>query len=75
MSPLARSIIEYLDRMLARRRRKVGTVSGTNGTKVIVVVDGNTVTLPRLSSYTPVNGDVVHIDCNGDSWLVLGKSA
>jgi hypothetical protein len=73
---LAATILDYITRALARRARRVGTVSGTSGTKVIVTVDGATVTIPRLASYTsPVNGDIVHIDTSGEGWLVLGKSA
>lgn len=73
---LADAILECLNRALARRARRVGTVSGTSGTKVIVTVDGATVTIPRLASYTPVTvGDIVHIDTAGEGWLCTGKSA
>jgi hypothetical protein len=71
---LADAIAQFVDNWLARRARRVGTVSGTSGTKVIVSVGGSTITLPRLASYTPVVGDIVHIDTSG-SWLVIGKSA
>lgn len=54
--------------------RLVGTVSGTSGTKVLVTVRGSLLTLPRLASYTPVVGDVVHIQ-GPAPWLVLGKTA
>lgn len=54
---------------------RTGTVSGTSGTQVVVAVDGASLTLPRLSSYTPVNGDVVVIACPPGAWLVLGKPA
>lgn len=59
----------------ALRPRMVGTVSGTVGSQVVVVVNGSTVTLPYLSSYSPMPGDVVHVDTNGPGWLVLGTSA
>lgn len=72
---LATAIVQAIERALAGRTRKVGTVSGTSGTKVIVSVEGNTVTIPRLASYTPTNGDIVHIDTAGEGWIVLGKSA
>jgi len=72
---LAAAILQLVQRALDGRRRKTGTVSGTSGTKVIVAVDSGTVTIPRLTSYTPTVGDVVHIDTAGDGWLVLGKSA
>jgi hypothetical protein len=65
-----------LEQMFASRR-KVGTVTGTSGTKVVVTVDGASMTLPRLASYTPVTvGDVVQIDAMvSGSWLVIGKPA
>jgi hypothetical protein len=72
---LATSIVQAIERALAGRTRRVGTVSGTSGTKVIVSIDGNAVTIPRLASYTPTVGDIVHIDTSGEGWLVLGKSA
>jgi hypothetical protein len=56
--------------------RKTGVVSGTSGTKVIVTVEGASMTLPRLSSYTsPAVADVVRIDAHPSGWLVLGKIA
>lgn len=55
---------------------KVGTVAGTSGTKVILTVEGQTMTLPRLTGYTPVNGDVVLVlTLKPGAWLVLGKPA
>lgn len=72
---LSAGIAQYLDRALAGRARRTGTVTGTSGTKVIVTVGSNSVTLPRLASYTPTIGDIVHIDTAGPGWLVLGKSA
>jgi len=54
--------------------RLVGTVSGTSGTRVLVTVRGTLLTLPRLASYTPTVGDVVHIQ-GPAPWLVLGKTA
>jgi len=70
---LAQAITAMIEKKTARRR--VGTVSGTSGTKVVVAVDGGSVTIPRLASYTPTIGDIVHIDTAGAGWLVLGKSA
>lgn len=56
--------------------RKTGKVTGTSGTKVIVTVQGSSMTLPRLTSYTPAVDDVVNIDATiAGSWLVLGKTA
>lgn len=72
---LAEAIVWFIEQALAGRTRQVGTVSGTSGTKVIVTVNASTLTLPRLASYTPTVGDIVHIDTTGESWLILGKSA
>jgi hypothetical protein len=56
--------------------RKTGKVTGTSGQKVIVTVAGSSITLPRLSSYTPTVGDVVIIDSTlPGSWIILGKPA
>lgn len=72
---IADAIARVIDEALASRR-KVGTVTGTSGTQVIVAVNGGSLTLPRLASYTPTNGDIVHIDATvPGAWLVLGKSA
>lgn len=55
---------------------KVGTVSGTSGQKVICTVEGTSMTLARLTSYTPVNGDTVLIlAVKPNSWFVVGKPA
>lgn len=51
---------------------KVGTVSGTSGSNVIVTVSGVSYTLPKLQWYTPVNGDVVQILWIPGRPLVLG---
>jgi hypothetical protein len=53
-----------------------GTVSGTSGNKVVCTVQNQSLTLPRLSSYTPTVGDVVVIlTAAPGAWLVLGKPA
>lgn len=54
---------------------RTATVSGTSGTKVIVTVDGSSMTLPRLASYTPTIADVVLILAVPGAWIVLGKPA
>lgn len=72
---LADAITRFVRAEVARRIRRTGTVSGTSGTKVIVAVDGSSMTLPRLASYTPTVGDIVLIDAAGDGWVVLGKTA
>lgn len=54
---------------------RVGTVSGTSGTKVVVTVSGTSYTLPRLSSYSPTIGDTVQIAWPRSRPFVLGKIA
>ena len=54
---------------------KVGTVSGTSGTQVVVTVNGGTMTIPRITSYTPTVGDAVQIVCPPGRWFVVGKIA
>lgn len=55
---------------------RVGTVAGTSGTKVVLTVEGQSMTLPRLTSYSPVNGDVVLVLClKPGAWFVVGKPA
>jgi hypothetical protein len=71
--------IKALDNRLTALRDGLvtaGTVAGTSGTKVIVTVQGASLVLPRLTSYTPTVGDVVVIltACPG-AWLILGKPA
>jgi hypothetical protein len=54
---------------------KIGTVSGTSGTKAIVAVEGASMTLPVLTSYTPVVGHVVYIlTLKPGAWFVLGTT-
>lgn len=60
---------------LLSRMWRVGTVTGTSGTKVIVTVDGASLTLPRLATYTPTLGDVVQIAYPPARPFVLGKIA
>lgn len=54
--------------------RKVGTVEGTSGSKVFVRIQGSLLLLPRLESYTPVNGHVVIVQ-GPEPYLVLGRPA
>lgn len=72
---LAAAIADYVDRCIARRTRRTGTVAGTSGTRVVVTVRGASMIIPRLASYAPTVGDTVLIDTTGDGWVVLGKTA
>jgi len=72
---LWQAVAQFVERTLQERQRRTGTVTGTSGTSVVVTVEGASLTLRRLASYTPVNGDQVVIDCSGDGMIVLGKIA
>lgn len=65
-------LAELVDRLL-----RVGTVTGTAaGGRVVVSVDGASMTLPRLTLYTPVVGHTVLILCiKPKAWFVLGTPA
>jgi len=56
---------------------RVGTVTGTAvGGRVLVTVQGTSMTLPRLTAYTPVVGHNVLILClMPGAWFVLGTPA
>lgn len=70
------AILEQRFKEFRESLRATGTVTGTSGTKVNLTVRGQAMTLPRLSSYSPVNGDVVIVDTTvPNAWLVLGKPA
>lgn len=68
--------ISLLIEQALANRHKVGVVTAIASPKVTVTVDNGSMDLPRLASYTPTVGDVVHIDASiQGAWLVLGKSA
>ena len=71
---------DELERRFAELRSgllRVGTVTGTAvGGKVIVNLTGESKTLPRLKSYTPVtNEPVLILTVMPGAWLVLGSAA
>jgi hypothetical protein len=73
----ARAFLLVLARWLDQRARRSGSVTGSaTGNRVQVTVEGTSMALRRLSTYTPTAGDIVAIDCSGvDGWLVIGKIA
>lgn len=71
---VAAAVADLRAELLAATWRS-GTVSGTSGTKVVVAVQGGSMTIPRLASYTPTIGDAVLIAATPIGWIVLGKSA
>lgn len=72
---LARAVEQAVSQALAACR-KTGTVTSIAGVKVVVSVNGGSLTLPRMAHYSPTPGDVVQIDATvPDAWVVLGKVA
>lgn len=54
--------------------KRTGVVTGTAGTKVVVTVQGGSMTLSRLASYTPTINDTVII-VGPPPYIVIGKAA
>jgi hypothetical protein len=54
--------------------KRTGVVTGTAGTKVVVTVQGVSMTLPRLASYTPTISDSVIVQ-GPAPYIVIGKAA
>lgn len=76
MHRFARAFLMVLARWLDQRTRRSGFVTGAaTGNRVQVTVEGTSMALRRLATYTPVAGDTVAIDCAGDYWLITGKIA
>jgi hypothetical protein len=60
----------------AAERFSIGQVSAVVGTKVTVVTDGGgSLTVPRLSTWTPAGGDLVVLAKTPAGWVALGKIA
>lgn len=58
----------------AAERHRVGTVSAVVGSKLTVITSGGaTLTIPRLSTWTPIAGDIVLIALTPAGWIALGK--
>lgn len=58
----------------AAERHRVGTVSVVVGSRLTVVTSGGaSMTIPRLSTWTPVAGDIVLIALTPAGWIALGK--
>lgn len=55
-------------------RHRVGTVSVVVGSRLTVITTGGaSMTIPRLSTWTPVAGDIVLIALTPAGWIALGK--
>jgi hypothetical protein len=53
----------------------IGQVSAVVSNKVTVTVQGGSVTIPRLTTWTPVALDMVLIAKTQAGWIALGKIA
>ena len=65
-----------IDRRIAeaREQHRVGQVSAVVGSKVTVVTSGGaTLTVPRLTTWTPANGDIVLLAVTPAGWIAIGK--
>lgn len=65
-----------IDRRLrdAEDRFRVGQVAAIVGTRLTVITSGGgSLTIPRLSTWTPVAGDIVLLAVTPAGWIALGK--
>lgn len=65
-----------IDRRLAeaREQHRVGQVSAIVGSKLTVTTSGGaSITVPRLSHWTPANGDIVLLAVTPAGWIAVGK--
>lgn len=53
----------------------IGQVSALVGNKVTVTVAGGSITIPRLTTWTPVALDMVLIAKTAAGWIAVGKIA
>lgn len=55
-------------------QHRVGQVSAVVGNKLTVITSGGgTLTVPRLSTWTPVAGDIVLMAVTPNGWIAIGK--
>lgn len=53
---------------------RVGQVSAVVGSRLTVITSGGgALTIPRLSTWTPVAGDIVLLAVTPAGWVALGK--
>ena len=68
-NPLASSIQQRVDRPTARTAKVVDVT----GTTVTIEIQGGTVVADGyLSSYAPSVDDIVRVESDGNTWLILG---
>lgn len=57
------------------RLRTATVASFTGGTVTLTLAETTLTDVPRLASYTPTNGDIVHVLQAPGQLLVLGRAA
>lgn len=58
----------------ALEQHRVGQVSAVVGSKVTVITSGGaSLTVPRLTTWTPVAGDIVLLAVTPAGWIAVGK--
>jgi hypothetical protein len=65
-----------IDRRLdeVREQHRIGQVSAIVGSKLTVTTSGGaSITVPRLTTWTPANGDIVLLAVTPAGWIAVGK--
>lgn len=58
----------------AAEQHRVGQVAAVVGSRVTVITSGGaSITVPRLSTWTPAGGDIVLLAITPAGWIALGK--
>lgn len=58
----------------AKEQFRVGQITAVVGSRLTVVTSGGAaLTIPRLSTWTPVVGDIVLLAVTPAGWVALGK--
>jgi hypothetical protein len=58
----------------AAERHRIGQVSAVVGSKLTVTTSGGaSITIPRLTTWTPVAGDIVLLAITPAGWIAIGK--
>jgi hypothetical protein len=58
----------------ASERHRIGQVSAVVGSKLTVTTSGGaSLTIPRLSTWTPAAGDIVLLAITPAGWIAIGK--
>ena len=68
--------LEEIDRRLADalEQHRVGQVSAVVGSRLTVITSGGaSLTVPRLTTWTPAAGDIVLLAVTPAGWIAIGK--